>query len=143
MKKLGYRIQEPSKVVVVTTNDSKVKPLEIIKDFPIVINHLKIPTTVEVLESPKELLLLGNDWLIRVGANLNWKSLKFTVNYKGRIETVNTTCFVKDFISVRKTIPLPSPKNHQNVEDELEENQWSESQAFLNNPAIYLAKVKR
>jgi hypothetical protein len=111
MKKLGYHIHEPSKVVVVTTNGSKVKPLGIIKEFPIVINHLKIPTTVEVLESPEDLLLLGNDWLIRVGANLNWRSLKFTVNYKGRTETVNATCFAKDFISVRKTIPLSS-KEH-------------------------------
>ena len=64
MKKLGYNISEPSKIVVVTTDGSKVKPLGVINGFPISINYLKIPTTVEVLESPEDLLLLGNDWSI-------------------------------------------------------------------------------
>lgn len=130
-KRLGHKISAPSKIVVVTTDGSKVKPLGIIKDFPITINYMKIPTTVEVLESPNDLLLLGNDWLVRVGATLNWKSCKFTVKYKGREETVSATCHADDYVSVRETIP----DDHDEIDDddEYEDHEWPEVPTYYSN----------
>jgi hypothetical protein len=153
MKKLGHKISAPSRIVVVTTNGTKVKPLGVIKDFPITINHMRIPTHVEVLESPENLLLLGNDWLIHAGAKLDWLSLKFTIRYKGRKETVQATCHAnaEDFTSVRKVIPDDS---YEINEDECEDNEWRETHTYFsntdedereppNNPAIYLAQNER
>src|SRR5919205_3717079 len=138
MKKLGYQITAPLKVVVVTTNGTKVKPLGVIKNFPITINRTKILTTVEVLESPEDLLLLGNDWSLRVGANLDWKSLKYTIDYKGKRETIDATCYAEDFLSVRQVLP---DDNEEIDEDDYEENDIKD--VHYNNPAIFLAQNEK
>ena len=145
MKKLGHTITCPSKIIVVTTNGQKVKPLGVVNEFPITINYLKIPTTMEVLESPEDLLLLGNDWLRRVKANLDWESLKLTVRSKGRQETVNVSCYDGDFTSVRQTIPDESKE----MDDEDYESAFysnakgpETSNKASKNPAIYLAQME-
>ena len=147
MKKLGYKITAPSRIIVVTTNGDKVKPLGVIKDFPISINYLKAPTTFEVLESPEDLLLLGNDWLLRMRANLDWGYLKFAVNYKGRREVVNTTCYAEKFTSIRKVIPddrreIDGDEIMSTYYTSLSESESDEKNDEVFNPAIFLAQME-
>ncbi|CAB4418294.1 unnamed protein product [Rhizophagus irregularis] len=68
-------------------------------------------TPVHVLDSQDEVLILGNDWLRKVNAIVNWQEEKLTINYKGR--TVN----VPLIFTVTKALI-----NAETVEDELEED---------------------
>ncbi|CAB4414538.1 unnamed protein product [Rhizophagus irregularis] len=61
--------------------------------------------------SQDEVLILGNDWLRKVNAIVNWQEEKLTINYKGR--TVN----VPLIFTVTKALI-----NAETVEDELEED---------------------
>ncbi|CAB4446865.1 unnamed protein product [Rhizophagus irregularis] len=61
--------------------------------------------------SQDEVLILGNDWLRKVNAIVNWQEEKLTINYKGR--TVN----VPLIFTVTKALI-----NAEIVEDELEED---------------------
>jgi hypothetical protein len=167
MKRLGYTPTGPSGVVVVTTSGVRVKPLGVIKDFPISVNHLKMPTTIEVLESTDQVLLLGNDWLYEVGAIVNWRKGILTVHHNGRDETVNCTCLNEGYAqyskySVKDIIPNEdNEEEYKQTDDEealtyysdleIEEyfnynaQDWLDEEYFdhCENPAIYLAQFKQ
>jgi len=86
MKKLNYAPDQSSKLVIVTANGARIKALGEISNLPININHMKIPTNVQVLESKDDVLILGNDWLSKVKASLDWHDQTLTIHFKGRRE---------------------------------------------------------
>ena len=42
---------------------------------------MKIPTNVQVLESKDDVLILGNDWLSKVKASLDWHDQTLTIHF--------------------------------------------------------------
>ena len=63
MDKLGYKINEPSKLTIVTANGSQIRSLGKINRIPLELEGEFIPTTFQVLDSVDDTLILGNDWL--------------------------------------------------------------------------------
>jgi len=88
MKTLGFQIDRPSSMVVITANGTKVRSLGEIKSLPLVIGTLKVNTPVQVLDSADEVFILGNDWLKHMKALLDWENGKLTIQGKGKIVTV-------------------------------------------------------
>ncbi|CAG8778993.1 11869_t:CDS:1, partial [Gigaspora margarita] len=72
MNKLDLKIDEPSTTVVVTVNRTRKRALGKIKDVKLAIHDLLIPTLFQVIESAKNLLLLGMDWFVRARAQLHF-----------------------------------------------------------------------
>ena len=71
MDKLGYKINEPSKLTIVTANGSRIRSLGKINQVPLELEDEFISTTFQVLDSVDDTLILGNDWLQKVQAVLN------------------------------------------------------------------------
>ena len=80
MDKLGYKINEPSKLTIVTANGSRIRSLGKINRVPLELEDEFIPTTFQVLDSVDDTLILGNDWLQKVQAVLNWKKGTLTIH---------------------------------------------------------------
>src|SRR5579859_60491 len=79
MQKLGYTINQSSNLVIVTANGNRVRSLGKIQNVPLEIEGEPLPTSFQVLDSMDDTLILGNDWLRKVQAILNWKKGTLTV----------------------------------------------------------------
>ena len=110
MKKLNYAPDQSSKLVIVTANGARIKALGEISNLPININHMKIPTNVQVLESKDDVLILGNDWLSKVKASLDWHDQTLTIHFKGRRERVAITYLNED-------LALPPQDDYEEEEE--------------------------
>ena len=71
VKELGLTIEQTSNSLIVPAVGISTRPLGIIKDLPVKIDHITIPLTVEVVDTTSYSLLLGNDWNQKVEANYN------------------------------------------------------------------------
>src|SRR5256886_8427189 len=80
MDKLGYKINEPSKLTIVTANGSQIRLLGKINRVSLELEDKFIPTTFQVLDSVDDTLILGNDSLQKVQAVLNWKKGTLTIH---------------------------------------------------------------
>ena len=85
VEKLGYEINRPSKMIVVTANSARTRSLGIIDNIPVNIGKIKIPTSFQVLESRDEILILGNDWLRENNANMSRKQSTLIIKRGGSI----------------------------------------------------------
>src|SRR5688572_10118285 len=65
MKKYDYKIVQPSNLIIVTANGSRVCSLGQISALPLEVKRQEIPTPVQVLEFTDEILILESDWLKR------------------------------------------------------------------------------
>ena len=164
MKELGYKPDKPSNLMIVTANGQRTKALGEVSDLPINVNYLKIPTNVQVLESKDKVLILGNDWLKRIRASIDWHEQTMTIHYKGRRERIPITCINEELVPPTQDNYEDDEEYEQNdweenyiyysgisdsSEDDLEYNPWAieeqseEEDEAIDNPAIYLAESER
>ena len=78
-KRLKLGIDKPSKMVMVTANGTRIKSSGIINKVPLTIGKSQVPSFFEVLESKDETLILGNKWLRKMDAILDWKQSILTI----------------------------------------------------------------
>src|SRR5215204_3740631 len=90
LDRLGYKIDQPSKLIVVTANGARTKSLGIVSNLCITIGKINIPTSFQVLES-KEVLILGNEWLRETNAVMDWKQSSITIRKEDKIAKVRIT----------------------------------------------------
>ncbi|CAG8641505.1 1147_t:CDS:2, partial [Cetraspora pellucida] len=72
VNKLKLKIQEKSSTVVVTMTGARTRALGKITNLNIMIQNTIIPSTVQVIESSDETLLLGTDWFQKAKARLHF-----------------------------------------------------------------------
>ena len=61
MRKIGYQIDEPSRIIIKSANDQRDRSLGKINRLEILLEGEEVITDVEVIENSDELLILGND----------------------------------------------------------------------------------
>ncbi|KAG9291779.1 hypothetical protein G9A89_012064 [Geosiphon pyriformis] len=44
------------------------------------------------MDAPQYQALVGNDWLLKANANLNWETQKLKISYQGQYTIVSATC---------------------------------------------------
>ena len=71
VKKLGLKIEESSKSIIIAATETTFRSLEIIRNLPIRIQEWLIPIDVEVVPATSYSLLLRNNWSKKVEANYN------------------------------------------------------------------------
>jgi hypothetical protein len=89
-----------------------------------------IKTPVHVLDSKDEVLILGNDWLRKVDAIVNWQQEKLTISHKGR--TVN----VPLVFTVTKALV-----NAEALEDDEEELEYEYEEEELVEAPLYYSEA--
>lgn len=109
--KLGLNIDAPSNSVFTLGNSTKQRGVGIIYDVPIEAGGIiKIPGSIEVLPATPTPLIIGNNWLHRAKANVNYENKLLTVSYKGTKAHIPINFFKAKgpaIQTVTKIIPKP------------------------------------
>ncbi|KAG9300830.1 hypothetical protein G9A89_004460 [Geosiphon pyriformis] len=92
MQQLKQNVDRPAQTVIVTADDMKKTLVREIDDFPFSIDGITIPVKVLVMNAPQYQALVGNDWLLKANANLNWKTQELKISYQGQYIIVPATC---------------------------------------------------
>ena len=91
LEKVGRKVDQPSHVNMIGINGEKRKALGEIKSLPITIQQQLLPVNVVVSEATGYDILVGNDWLTKYQAKLDWKKQTLTFNVKEKTFTVDAT----------------------------------------------------
>ncbi|KAG9287561.1 hypothetical protein G9A89_019622 [Geosiphon pyriformis] len=74
IQQLKQNVDRPAQTVIVTADSMKKTPAGEINNFPFSIDGITIPVKVFVMDAPQYQALVGNDWLLKANANLNWEN---------------------------------------------------------------------
>ena len=155
-KRLKLGIDKPSKMVMVTANGTRIKSSGIINKVPLTIGKSQVPSFFEVLESKDETLILGNKWLRKMDAILDWKQSILTIQQgatTARIPFSTTKTIRMDMVEDSDEDFCESSDEYKHVyysdsisseEEELKYNPWAEDEQLEENlleysPAYFLA----
>ncbi|KAG9304600.1 hypothetical protein G9A89_020164 [Geosiphon pyriformis] len=65
---------QPAQTVIVIANGIKKTPVEEIDNFPFTIDEITIPVKVLIMDALQYQALIGNNWLLKANANLDWET---------------------------------------------------------------------
>src|SRR6266511_417194 len=108
-KRLGIRIEKPSKTIFTIANGKKIPSLGETEITIEIDEEIEIPITVQVIDSIKEDLLLGTAFLVKTKGVIDFENGKLTLKYDGK----------------QIEIPIYYIKER---EDESSESEWEESE---------------
>ncbi|KAG9295796.1 hypothetical protein G9A89_009025 [Geosiphon pyriformis] len=92
MQQFQRTVNRPAQTVIVTADGMKKTPVGKIDNFPFTIDGITIPVKVLVMNAPQYQALVGNDWLLKANANLDWKTQELKISYQGQYTIVPATC---------------------------------------------------
>ncbi|KAG9301571.1 hypothetical protein G9A89_016641, partial [Geosiphon pyriformis] len=92
MQQLHRNVDRPAQTVIVTADGMKKTPVGEIDNFPFTIDGITIPVKVLVMDAPQYQALVGNDWLFKANANLDWETQELKISYQGQYTRVPATC---------------------------------------------------
>ena len=90
-KKLKLKANKPFSIVVVTADSTRIWALGIIEKASLTILYLSISTTLQIINSKDDTLLLGTDWFTQTNAVLNFKTNKVHLQYSEQEVEVSIT----------------------------------------------------
>jgi hypothetical protein len=94
VEKLGLQIDSPSQSVFTLGNSTKQRGLGLIYDVPIKAGGvITIPGSIEVLPATPTPLIIGNNWLNRAKAVVDYEQKLLSVTYKGRMAEIPINFF--------------------------------------------------
>ncbi|KAG9305501.1 hypothetical protein G9A89_006471 [Geosiphon pyriformis] len=92
MQQLKRNVDRPAQTVIVTADGMKKTPVGEIDNFPFTLDGITIPVKVFVMDAPQYQALVGNDWLQKANANLNWETQELTISYQGQHARIPAIC---------------------------------------------------
>ena len=81
---LGWGIDGPTKVKFVVANGASIAPLGVVHNVPIRLGNFTIPITAFVSESTTYDLIIGNNWLKKGGAIIDYNAQELQLTWRGR-----------------------------------------------------------
>ncbi|CAB4415083.1 unnamed protein product [Rhizophagus irregularis] len=121
MKTLKLTIDRPSEYVIKTANGTRVRSLGEIRNLPLKVRNLIIKTNDQIIESSDSVFILGNNWMRKVNATLDWDKKTLTIRYNGRTTTVPVIFTLPKPIKMKKSFKYDDEKEYES--EELEEAQ--------------------
>src|SRR5439155_19545541 len=88
MKKLGYKIEELSNIIIKSANDQKERSFGRIKRVEILLEGEEVITNLEIIENSDELLILGNDWIKKNVTNIDVANEEMEIRGKYGIQVI-------------------------------------------------------
>ncbi|KAG9284432.1 hypothetical protein G9A89_023689 [Geosiphon pyriformis] len=92
VNQLGFKVDRAATSQIITADGSTKLPYGEIDSFPFEINGIVIPTKVLVMDATQYQALVGNDWLTKANATLDWTTQKLLINYNGHQAKIPATC---------------------------------------------------
>ncbi|KAG9288761.1 hypothetical protein G9A89_023058 [Geosiphon pyriformis] len=92
VNQLGFKVDRAATSQIITADGSTKLPYGEIDSFPFEINGIVIPTKVLVMDTTQYQALVGNDWLTKANATLNWTTQELLINYNGHQAKIPATC---------------------------------------------------
>ncbi|KAG9300767.1 hypothetical protein G9A89_023565 [Geosiphon pyriformis] len=92
VNQLGFKVDRATMSQIITADGSTKLPYGEIDSFPFEINSIVIPTKVLVMDATQYQVLVGNDWLTKANATLDWTTQELLINYNGHQAKIPATC---------------------------------------------------
>ncbi|KAG9286956.1 hypothetical protein G9A89_001194 [Geosiphon pyriformis] len=89
---LGYQVDCTANAKIITADGATKTPIEEINDFPIEVNGIIVSIKVLVMEATQYQALIGNDWLSKTIAILDWNTQELQLSQNGQHTRVPATC---------------------------------------------------
>ena len=84
MKETQYEIDEPSDVNLTPLGDGKFRSLGRINDVRFFIGNIEVTATVEVIDLPGRMFLLGTDWIRKEKVNIDFRDSILNIVKRGK-----------------------------------------------------------
>lgn len=81
---LGIAIDRPSTTLMINVNGERKRPLGEVLNFPITIKGVTIPVDVVVTDAMTYSAIVGNDWLSKVKANIDYETANMLIHWEGK-----------------------------------------------------------
>ena len=81
---VGIAIDRPSTTLMINVNGERKRPLGEVLDFPITIQGVTIPINVVVTDDLTYSAIVGNDWLAKVHASIDYGTANMTIRWQER-----------------------------------------------------------
>ncbi|KAG9305614.1 hypothetical protein G9A89_001675 [Geosiphon pyriformis] len=92
IQQLPRTVNRPAQTVIVIADGIKKTPVGEIDNFPFTIDEITIPVKVLVMDAPQYQALIGNNWLLKANANLDWETQELKISYQRQYTIVPATC---------------------------------------------------
>ncbi|CAB4389358.1 unnamed protein product [Rhizophagus irregularis] len=81
---LGMAIDRPSTTLMINVNGERKRPLGEVLNFPVTIKGVTIPIDVVVTDAMTYSAIVGNDWLSKVKANIDYETANMLIHWEGK-----------------------------------------------------------
>ncbi|KAG9305476.1 hypothetical protein G9A89_021194 [Geosiphon pyriformis] len=85
----GGQVDCTASARIITADRATKTPIRKINDFPIEVNDIIVPIKVLVIEATQYQALVGNNWLSKINAMLNWNTQELQLSQNGQTHTNN------------------------------------------------------
>ncbi|KAG9299201.1 hypothetical protein G9A89_013849 [Geosiphon pyriformis] len=99
-----YQVNRAANARIITANGATKTPIGEIDNFPFEVNGIIIPIKVLVIEAIQYQALVGNDWLSKTNAILDWMTQELQLSQNGQHTHVPAMC--GHFKTINSTTPL-------------------------------------
>ncbi|PKB96255.1 hypothetical protein RhiirA5_404483, partial [Rhizophagus irregularis] len=118
LKDLDMEITKASKTIMVNVNGERRRPLGAVTDIPLKIHECIIPMDAIVTDANSYSAIVGNDWLRKTKAVLDYNNNRMTIKWKDQVLEVTTEC--REMPHHITSIEIPNIEAEEEVEDESE-----------------------
>ncbi|GES72789.1 retroviral-like aspartic protease 1 [Rhizophagus clarus] len=126
LKDLDMEITKASKTVMVNVNGERRRPLGAVTDIPLRIHDCIIPMDAIVTDANSYAAIVGNDWLRKTKAILDYNNNLMTIEWKDQVLEVITEC--REMPHHISSIEVPNIEAEDEVEEEVDEDAMEESE---------------
>ncbi|PKY56151.1 hypothetical protein RhiirA4_476230 [Rhizophagus irregularis] len=125
--KLGVKIDQPSTASMVNVNGERKIPIGEVLNFPITVQGIEVPINVVVTEAETYSVIVGNDWLRKVKANIDYETSTMIINWKEKEAKVPVEYqLVSDETQMEEVGSSEEEEEELENEDEDEDEEYEE-----------------
>src|SRR3984957_7233593 len=92
LDQVGKEIDIPTNIKIINVTEKKTVPLKMVRQVPIQIQDIKIYIDMIVTNSLEYNVLLENEWLKKINANIDYGLNIITIKYDGQQQEIPVTC---------------------------------------------------
>ncbi|GBC36137.2 retroviral-like aspartic protease 1 [Rhizophagus irregularis DAOM 181602=DAOM 197198] len=118
LDKVNKGIELPTNIKIIDVTGQKSSLLGMVQQVPVQMRDIKVYINMIVTNSAEYNVLLGNEWLKKVNANIDYGQNTITIKYKGIQQQIPVTCSQK--LDPTKYTVI-DPVDELELEDELED----------------------
>ncbi|KAG9306130.1 hypothetical protein G9A89_016034 [Geosiphon pyriformis] len=131
LEAIGRKIDEPSTRPMTNVHGDKKKSLSIAKAVPVRTNGISIETDMEVSEAKEYTIIVGNEWLKKAKALLDYELCELTIRY-GEKPIVVKCCYWT-------TPPVTQQNQEEEQSDESDDNESNDKDQEEQKETVELA----